>query len=203
MGITARWTFARDLLAGGVGPVTVIDCDLWFFSSPEPVFEEIGDALMAVLPHGFAPAARGLPGITMESHRQCGLYNAGWVTFGDLAPAADFAELCRQGPIAYREQPDENGVLLGEQGCLESLAIAIGAHVIAHPGAAPGPWCANAQELRQFDDDSLQFGGRPLVAWHYHSFRLGEQLANAEYELPVRLAALVYGPYRDALLRAM
>lgn len=197
--ITQRWTFAAELLGCCCDAVTVIDADLWFFSSPEPVFEEIGAATMAVLPHGFAPAALGARGVTMESHRQYGLYNAGFTYFSDFAPAARFAELVRQGPIAFRDHPDENGVVIGEQGYLETLATALGAHVIQNPAAAPGPWCAHAQSLTRDEDGRLLFGGRPLVAWHYHSLRPGVQLADANYEVSAEQAALLYEPYLAAL----
>ena len=39
----------------GAGPVTYVDADLWFFSSPEPVFEEMEDASIAIIPHGVPP----------------------------------------------------------------------------------------------------------------------------------------------------
>jgi hypothetical protein len=200
--ITRRWTFAAELLGCCAPSLTVIDADLWFFSSPEPVFAEIDQrAAMAVLPHGFAPASLGAPGATMETHRKYGLYNAGWVYFADYAAAAHFADLCREGPISYDRVHADGVTRWGEQGSLEVVAEAHRAHVIQHPGAAPGPWCANAQPLET--GPPVMFGGRTLVAWHYHSLRFdGERLARPEYAVGPHLATVVYRPYLAALATA-
>ena len=52
-----------DVMEATQGPVTYVDADVMFYGSPEPVFAEIGDAPAAVLPHNFASADRGLPGL--------------------------------------------------------------------------------------------------------------------------------------------
>jgi hypothetical protein len=197
---TRRWRFLVDLLETYGEPVTGLDCDLMFWSSPEPVFEEIGGAGMAVLPHGFAPASLGARGVTMESHRKYGLYNAGWVYFASASPADHFAELCRQGPLAEDRVHADGTVRWGEQGSLEYVAEVHGAHVIQHPGAAPGPWSVHAHELEVVEGERI-FGGRPLVAYHYHSLEPGKRLAFPEYEVGPRQAALLYRKYLDELAR--
>jgi hypothetical protein len=198
---TWRWRFAVDVLRA-YGPLTVLDVDLMFWSSPEPVFDELGAAWFAVLPHAFAPAASGLPGVTLETHRRFGLFNAGWVYFADPAPAHEMAELCRQGPMYEDRRFPDGTTRWGEQGALEYLAEATGAHVIEHPGACPGPWNAHAQSLERGAGGGLDFGGRPLVAYHYQSYRHGVQLADAPYEISGRQAALLYAPYARELIEA-
>lgn len=196
---TWRWWFARDVVDCYGVPVTVLDVDLMFFSSPEPVFEEIGLAPMAVLPHAFAPAARGLPGVTHETHRRFGLFNAGLVYFADPTPLQRMADLCREGPM-YADRVHDDGVTRwGEQGNLERVAGEAIARVIRHPGAAPGPWNIHTQPLARDERGALTFGGRPLVAYHYSSLRLGGQLADAPYEITARQAELLYAHYLAAL----
>lgn len=195
--ITRRWVLASEILWRGGPPLTVIDTDMLFFSSPEPVFAEIAHARMAVLPHGFAPAALGRPGATMESHRRYGLYNAGWTYFAHYDPAANFAQLCREGPISFDREHADGTTRWGEQGSLEVVAEKHGAHVIQHPAVAPGPWSIHAHDL-EVRDNVVFFGGRPLVSYHYHS-RRADQLANPEYAVSPRQAQILYAPYNRAL----
>ena len=52
--------------------LTYLDADLYFFGSPQPVYDEIGTASIAITPHRF-PAA-----LTRLDHR--GKFNSGWVS---------------------------------------------------------------------------------------------------------------------------
>lgn len=198
---TWRWSLAADLLLWQSDPVVVIDADLMFWGWPEPVFKEIGAAPMAVLPHAFAPRAAGLPGVTYETHRRYGLYNAGFVYFAALGPARHMADLCREGPLAEDRRHADGIERWGEQGCLEYVAHVSGVYVIQHPAAAPGPWNAHTQALTVAHGGSVFFGGRPLVAYHYQSFRPGPggQLADPAYEISPRQAEVLYAPYAAAL----
>lgn len=194
-----RWWLVVDLLKAGIGPVTNLDVDLWFVSSPEAVFEEIGGAEMAVSPHSFPRAELGLPGVTHESHIRYSSLNAGFVYFADLAPAAHFAELCREGPISEDRIHADGTVRWGEQGGEEIVAEAHGAHVIQHPGNNVGPWNVHGRLLARAADGALWFGGRPIVSFHFHSLRPGEQLANPVYAVNAQQAAWLYLPYAMAL----
>jgi len=191
-----RWTFLAEVMRVTGQPVTAIDGDLWFWASPEPVFEEIGAAKMAVSPHGFAPAAVGLPGVTLESHGQYGRYNGGWVYFADQAPAAALAELCRgwcrTGFLDWRGRR-----LFGDQGWLEVVAENFGAHAIRHPGLNVAPWNVHRYPLPGYD------GPQDLIAFHYSSLRFDghrvAQLANPEYAITDEQARRFYAPYVQEL----
>jgi hypothetical protein len=193
-----RWKFLCDAMADTRQPVTLIDGDQWFFSSPEPVFAEIWDARCAVSPHGFAPASAGLPGVTMESHRRYGLYNGGWSYWADPRAAARMAALARECSRATDHRWPDGRTTWGDQGALELIQEEFGAHVIRHRGVNVAPWNANTQALEE-RDGALYFGGRPLVSYHFSSLDPGEQLANAEYAITQEQARLIYAPYLRAL----
>lgn len=202
---TWRWRFACDLLEYFAAPVTLIDADLMFWSSPEPVFEEIGAAGCAVLPHGFAPAAAGLPGVTIESHRQYGSFNGGFSYWADAAPAARMAQLARVCSRADFHRWPGGRVTWGDQGALSLIEEEFGAHVISHPGAAPGPWSIHTQAISE-RGGILHFGDRPLVAFHYHAIHRisGGGLAPSypEYAITREQERVLYGPYYAMLERA-
>jgi hypothetical protein len=180
-------------------PVTMLDTDTMFWSSPDDVFTEIGAAPAAVTSHRFRPAADGLPGPALETHRKFGLYNAGWVTIADPSIAKAWTEACWRW--CYLGAPDPRGAdrwRFGDQGYLDEFPL-LGAQVIDHPGVNLGPWAIHRHAL-EVRDGQVFFGGRPLVAYHYHSYR-PPQLAYPEYALTDAQAALLYEPYRREIAR--
>jgi len=56
-----------------VETITYLDADLFFFSDPAPLFEEIGASAVAIIPHRF-PAAN-------TRFERYGIFNVGWLTF--------------------------------------------------------------------------------------------------------------------------
>jgi hypothetical protein len=179
-------------------PVTMLDTDTMFWNSPEPVFEEIGAAPAAVTSHWFRPAADGLVGPTIESHRQYGLYNAGFVHIAAERIAKVWAEACWEW--CYLGDPQPRGMnrwRFGDQGYLDEFPE-IGAHVIENPGVNLGPWAVHHREL-EVRDGKVFFGDRPLVLYHYHSYRAG-QLADQDYQISAEQVELLYLPYQRALL---
>jgi len=200
---TARWRFLADLVEFNGAPATLIDGDLWFWSDPSAVFTEIGAAPMAVTAHNIPGAADGLPGVTLETHRRYGAYNSGFTHFADPAPARAMADRTfAWSRTEVRHLPD--GPDFGDQGSLERVAFAYGAHVVQHPGVNVGPWNVHAKTLRQTHDGAVFYGGRPLVAYHYSSFRPGPggQMADPHYAVTAEQGRILYEPYEAAILTA-
>lgn len=209
------WTvgpqFIADVMKETGEPVTYVDADVMFFSSPEPVFAEVGAARVGIVPHGFADERDGLPGPTNESHLFFGAFNCGIMPVRDARVVEWWAENCRRwcydhnlhkGVDVYGHMPREDWPrLYGDQKYIEEMPGRFGAHVIQHPGAAPGPWCIHTRAL-DVRDGVIHFGGRPLVAYHYSSYKPGEQLTRPEYQLTERQAEIVYAPYLKALEEA-
>lgn len=53
--------------------ITYIDADLYFFSDPTPIYQEINGASIAIIAHRFSPSIQELA--------INGIYNVGWLTF--------------------------------------------------------------------------------------------------------------------------
>src|SRR5262249_31004536 len=119
---TVRWQFFCDVMEETGQPLTTLDGDLWFWSSPEPMFEEIGGSGFAVSPHRIPPGSARLPGVTLETHRRYGLFNGGLAYFADLPPAREMA--ARTYEWSYTEVIGlPNGqFMFGDQGHLERVA---------------------------------------------------------------------------------
>ena len=54
--------------------VTYLDADLWFFSSPDELYEEQGPGSVGIVEHGYR-------GVKDAWRRKFGTYNVGWVSF--------------------------------------------------------------------------------------------------------------------------
>src|SRR4030095_7200894 len=60
----AQWVLNHD---PNVDLITYVDSDLYFFSDPEPIFQEMGDRSIAVIAHRFSPQLRWM--------ERAGIYN--------------------------------------------------------------------------------------------------------------------------------
>jgi hypothetical protein len=200
--VTMRWRFFADVMAATGQPLTCIDGDLFAFGPPDDIFDEIGDARCAVLPHAFAPAAAGLPGVTLESHRRYGLWNCGLAYMADQAIALEMAALNREWSYTEVRARADGGWDFGDQGHWERVAARHGAHVIANPAGAPGPWNIHTQAL-EVRDGVVFFGDRRLCFYHYSSMRLGQdgavKIADQGYEITEKQRRILYDPYLEAL----
>jgi hypothetical protein len=208
---TCRWRWALDVLEHFGEPVTTLDGDIHFFASPEPVFAELGRAGMAVCPHRIPPAARGLPGVTYETHWVYGNFNSGITYWSDPAPLRAMADMTRAWSYTeVRQHPVDGRPDFGDQGALQRVAERHDAHVIAHDGFNVAPWNAhNLPIARASYADHPFIGGVPLVCWHFSSLRLNpdgslRQLADPSYEVERApgVVDLVYAPYLAALRAA-
>ena len=194
---TPAWT---RFVLGGVGPddrVVYVDADLRFFSDPAPVFDEIGEASVAITPHRF-PIEDHDPGVF-------GVYNVGFLVFRHDAMGhsvlADWRTRCIEW--CYDSLEDER---FADQKYLDAWPGRFpGVHVIRHPGAGLAPWNWRGHTIG-FDDDPLTVDGRPLVFYHFHGFRmLGPWLYDAGVAagaMPPALRGRLYRSYAAALRQA-
>lgn len=200
---TVRWAFFANVLEATGEPLTTLDGDLFAFGQPDEIYAEIGRAGMAVIPHNIPPAARGLPGVTYETHHVYNEFNSGFTYWADVAPLRELAEAVRLWSYTeVRRHPVDGRPDFGDQGSLQRVAERYGAHVIANPAAAPGPWNVHTQPL-EARDGAVFFGGRRLAFYHFSSLRWRDgallKLADAPYEITEDQRRILYDPYLEAL----
>lgn len=196
---TVRWAFFAEVMRAERCELTTLDGDMWFWSSPDELFDEIGLADMAVCPHGIPPASFGLPGVTHETHHVFGKYNSGMVHLGTRDVAVDMARRNHQWSYTQVCEHPGGGINFGDQGHLERVADEYGAHVVVHPGVNAAPWNIHQRGLRVLGD-VVHVGHRPLVCYHYSSLHHGGQLADAAYAITPDQQRILYEPYLRALV---
>ncbi len=203
-------------------PVVQLDADLMFFSSPEPLIEEVGKAKLGVISHNFGTG--GTPGPTVKSHSQYGMFNAGMVILNDPDVAQRWAEMTRwwcydhvqtirdtrvRKTLSHRESEFVemfNGrELYSDQRYLEYLFNEFEGHFVEHPGAMVAPWNVHRLPLSKDAVGNPTVCGQRVVSYHFHSMTLANDMpvilkpANDEYQLTDQHRALFYSRYLDVL----
>lgn len=171
--------------------ITYLDADLFFFSSPEPIFEEFGTASTLITEHRFAP--RFVP------YEVNGKYNVQWLTFrrddAGMSTLRWWREKCIEWCF-YRLEGDR----MGDQKYLDSWPDRFpGVHVLRHLGGGVAPWNFSNYRITE-RNGSPYVNGVPVIFYHFHGFRWrtdGSFVPVAQmYLQDAPLPELIYGPYQ-------
>ena len=180
------WTCASNLmeyLMPWVGGVTYLDADVFFFSDPKVIFDEIGDKSLGITPHRFPLERRH-----MERN---GRYNVGWVTAADTPAGrkciARWAKNCRDW--CYNRIEGKNAC--GDQRYLDDWETDFPGevHSIQNIGANLAPWNVSQYQMNQ----GPTVDGNPVVFYHLHEFVDESKLTN--YAIRTQDIAFIYAPY--------
>jgi SAM-dependent methyltransferase len=194
--------------------ITYVDADLRFFADPAPVFAELRDASVAIVPHGYAPRWAHL-------EADNGTYNVEFVMFRRDAHGLEALAWWRERCLEWCHARVEDGKM-GDQKYLDDWPERFqGVHVVRDPGVGLAPWNVEAHRLGG-TPEAPTVDGRPLVFFHYHSLQLhgGGRAAlrplglfrgarrtagllwTTAYPLPADEARLVWVPYLRELAAA-
>jgi hypothetical protein len=146
-----------------IDAITYLDADLFFFADPQPLYDEIGGASVAIIPHRF-PAANA------PRFERYGIYNVGWLTFRRTATGLACLEWWRERCLEWcfdREEPAR----FADQKYLDEWPSRFDSvHIIRHHGANVASWnlanyAITERGGRVFVDDEL------LVFFHFHHLK--------------------------------
>ena len=177
--------------------ITYLDADLFFFSSPEPIFEEIGGNSIAMFSHRFAPQN--------QHFGEHGIYNVGWVSFRRDANGLSCLHQWREQCLEWCYERLEVG-RYGDQKYLDAWPQDFaGVRVIEHMGAGVAPWNWQIHPIEQ-RAKTLYVGDVPLIFFHFHGLKfLTSWLYDAvsvghEYgALPSQVRRLLFDEYLSAM----
>jgi hypothetical protein len=181
-----------------VDAITYLDADLCFYSSLDPLFDEINDASIVIIEHRFP--------LQFKHMEVRGKFCVEWVGF--RRDEAGLACLKR-----WRDQCIEwcyhrlDGNRMGDQKYLDSWPEDYSRlHILQHPGAGIAPW-NYSQYIFSREKDLVTVNNFPLIFYHFHQFQI---LSNAQFD---RLSSsyrvlgcepdLVYQYYEIAISNAL
>lgn len=163
--------------------VCFIDCDSWWWSKPDPVWEEIGDSEIAITPHRFSPVVR--------HYVNNGIFNAGFIymrrTSNALACIAEWCEAALRWDRGLCSSQEE----------LNSWPEKYGAYSVQHPGLNLSVWNQLGQYHYHQDGGTIFVDGYPLIWYHYHG---GPN--QGAYRLHYFVSNNIYPPYQRAFKSA-
>lgn len=146
-----------------VNEITYLDADLGFFSSPEDIFEEIGNESIAIVPHRLAGSA-------VKTHSRYGRYNVGWLTFRSDARGLACVDWWRKRCIEWcHDRVEEDRY--ADQKYLDRFEFLFeGVKVIQHPGANLAPWNVAGHAVT-LSGGNAYVDGRKLIFFHFQGLR--------------------------------
>lgn len=173
--------------------VTYVDADLWFYSDPEPLFAELGDASVLITEHRYPREYR--------HHEIRGHFNVQFLVFRRDAHGLQALDWWHERCLEWCYARLEDG-RFGDQKYLDDWPQRFaGVHVLRHRGGGVAPWNVVGHELRE-TPAGVTVDGDPLVFFHFHQVRMldhGYDWRAAGYLVPAQAKRLIYDPYLAAL----
>jgi hypothetical protein len=176
--------------------ITYIDSDLYFFTSPRPVLEQLGDASVAITPHRFS--------FEFRNHIMFGRFNVAWLTYRRCTEGLDCLNTYKADCAAWCYDRVENA-RFGDQKYLDAWPGRYPSlKIIEHKGFNLANWNMHNYMIR-FKNGLVMIDNDPLVFFHFSSTQMRPD-GTAELLVEHRggrsklvLFDYVVNPYKSAL----
>jgi hypothetical protein len=175
--------------------VTYLDADMYFFGSPQHVFDEVEHGDVAIVPHRFPDRLAQLA--------QYGTYNVAWVMFRSTPSGRECAAWWCKSCLDWCFDRPEDG-RYADQGYLDQFEELFPTTVVIRDsGVNVAPWNLGRHTV-SLVDEHLVADGSPLVFYHFHGLRkrgdwIYPSLATYKTRLTPTVRDRVYAPYISAL----
>lgn len=182
----------------GVDLVTYVDADFLFFSSPEPLFAEMGAAPIAVVEHRFPPALR--------HQEDRGRFNVGWLSFRRNEEGLACLSWWRERCIEWCYDRIEGDKFADQKYLDQWPRLFPNLVVLQHKGVNVAPWNVDADRFN-LRGSQRNVDEQPLICFHFHGFKqvIGPIYQSGLQGYPVRLSKAlrqgVFEPYLTELTR--
>ena len=143
--------------------ITYIDGDLYFFTSPRPLLDLLGDASVAITPHRFS--------FDFRNHHVFGRFNVGWLTYRRCAEGLECLNTYKAECTAWCYDRLENG-RFGDQKYLDAWPARYSSlKVIEHKGFNLANWNIHNYIIR-LKNDVVMVDVDPLIFFHFASTQI-------------------------------
>lgn len=174
---------------------TYVDADLYFFSDPQILIDELGEKSVSIIEHRYTPK--------YDQSVDSGKYCVQFMTFKNDAKGLEVLEWWRERCIEWCYGRVEDGKF-GDQKYLDDWMTRFDCvHELQNLGGGVAPW--NVQQYRFVNDGGKIFGIEkksekkfPLIFYHFHGFKLlaPDQIKMTDhYKISVNVRNLIYKEY--------
>ncbi len=175
---------------------TYIDADSFFYSSPEPFFNEMENKSVLILPHNFSPK--------YQHEIKNGIYNAGYISFRNDKNGLAALKWWTDKSIEWCYRKKANGKF-GDQMYLNEMANFPDVQSIKHKGGLAN-W--NVQQYDFIRDDKQLFGVTntkekfEIIFYHFHymKFLIPREVELGRKLISNKILEIFYKPYIKYLL---
>jgi hypothetical protein len=177
----------------GVDMVTYLEADSLFFSSPEPLFAELGDRSVCLVPHNFSPE--------FDNSGTAGKFCVQFNAFRNDEAGHEVLRYWRE--CCFRYDKSAPHVYPGQTTLDDWPTRFRNVAVIGHAGAGVAPW-----NIRGYDLDVSRpvphVNGVPVVFFHFHQYGRFRDGAHELGGYPLTRAVIdcFYRSYVNELRRA-
>lgn len=175
--------------------VTYLDADTYFYSSPQPIYDEWAGKSILIVSHNYAPRF-------IYKIPESGIYNVEFLIFRNdvngLACLRWWRERCNEW--CYFRLEDGK---LGDQMYLNDWTTRFqGVQVLQHLGGGVAPW--NIERFRVWQQaGQVKIDQLPVIFYHYHALRWyglsSYDPALGYWYMPRAVRRLIYQPYIQRL----
>jgi hypothetical protein len=173
---------------------TYIDADLYFYSDPSILLDEMEDKSVLITAHRFSPE--------YADAAINGKYCVQFMTFKNTEAGLKVLQWWRNACLDWCYNRLEDGKF-GDQKYLDDWTSRFeNVHELKHLGGGVAPW--NVQQYRLSVQKGKLYGREevtgnvfPLVFYHFHGLRflIHDKVDLGEYNLPKPVEQLIYRPY--------
>ena len=203
------WTCTAPLIlyvmskSPGAAHVAYLDADLLFYSDPGPVYDELDDNSILIVPHRYGPRYQGW-------EASSGIYNVSVVIFRNDSEGVKCLTWWRERCLEVCTLDPERGYC-GDQKYLDDWPTRFrNVVVLRHKGGGLAPWNIADHQLSRRNGNIL-VDTVDLIFYHFHSLQIGESaflskrpiIASRGYGLTRQHLSTVYTPYARELRKAI
>jgi hypothetical protein len=181
-----------------ISDITYLDADLFFYSSPEPIFEELGANSILLIEHRYTKSQKML-------EKYSGRFNVQFLTFRNNRDGLLALHWWKKRCLEWCFFRYEAGKM-GDQLYLHDWPARFkGVHVLENIGAGVAPW--NVQQYSIIQKNSIIYvNTTPLLFYHFHGFLIHDlhdfSLA-PRYWIQAAAKKCIYQPYIDTLIQVV
>lgn len=174
---------------------TYVDADLYFFSSPKVLIDEMGDAQVLLTEHRYTSR--------YDHAKVSGIYCVQFMCFKAESEGLKALKWWKEKCIEWcyaRVEPDK----FGDQKYLDDWPTRFDkVHVLKHLGGGLAPWNIQQYKLRHNGGQLVGTASHdfPVIFYHFHQLQLlkGNQVDLGGYQLDDKVLPLIYKPYINHL----
>ncbi len=148
-------------LANNIDIITYLDADLYFYSNPRLIYEELGVNSILIIEHRFTEV--------LKKFEKNGRFNVQYQSFRNDQQGIACLEIWREQCLEWCHDRSENGKY-ADQGYLNEWPGRYDKLVVSRlKGAGVAPW--NVAQYEIDINNGVNIDGEPMVFYHFHSVR--------------------------------